>query len=88
MAGFLVQFINLVVSLYSFIIIARVFLPLVGANPLNPIVRFIFDVTEPVLAPVRRYTMVGMWDLSPVVVLILLTVLQQVLVTLVLGTLR
>jgi YggT family protein len=88
MAGFLVQFINLVVSLYSFIIIARVFLPLVGADPLNPIVRFIFDVTEPVLAPLRRYTMVGMWDLSPVVVLILLTVLQQVMVTLVLGTLR
>jgi len=88
MAGFLVQFINLFVSLYSFIIIARVFLPLVGANPLNPIVRFIFDVTEPVLAPLRRYTMVGMWDLSPVVVLILLTILQQVVVTLVLGTLR
>jgi YggT family protein len=88
MAGFLVQFINLVVSLYSFILIARVFLPLVGADLSNPIVRFIFDVTEPVLAPVRRYTMVGMWDLSPVVVLILLTVFQQVLVTLVLGTLR
>ncbi len=88
MAGFLVQFINLVVSLYSFIIIARVFLPLVGADLSNPIVRFIFDITEPVLAPVRRYTVVGMWDLSPVVVLILLTVLQQVLVTLVLGTLR
>ena len=88
MAGFLVQFINLFVSLYSFIIIARVFLPLVGADPLNPIVHFIFDVTEPVLAPLRRYTMVGMWDLSPVVVLILLTVFQQVLVTLVLGALR
>jgi len=88
MAGFLVQFINLFVSLYSFIIIARVFLPLVGADVSNPIVRFIFDVTEPVLAPLRRYTMVGMWDLSPVVVLILLTVLQQVMVTLVLGTLR
>jgi len=88
MAGFLVQFINLFVSFYSLIIIARVFLPLVGADPLNPIIRFIFDVTEPILAPLRRYTVVGMWDLSPVVALVLLTVVQQVVVTLVLGLLR
>ncbi len=88
MAGFLVQFINLFVSFYSLIIIARVFLPLVGADPQNPIIRFVFDVTEPVLAPLRRYTVVGMWDLSPVVVLVLLTVVQQVVVTLVLGLLR
>jgi YggT family protein len=88
MAGFLVQFINVFVSFYSLIIIARVFLPLVGADPLNPIIRFIFDVTEPVLAPLRRYTVVGMWDLSPVVALVLLTVVQQVVVTLVLGLLH
>jgi YggT family protein len=88
MAGFFVQFINLFVSFYSLIIIARVFLPLVGADPLNPIIRFIFDVTEPVLAPLRRYTVVGMWDLSPVVALVLLTVVQQVVVSLVLGLLH
>jgi YggT family protein len=88
MAGFLVQFINVFVSFYSLIIIARVFLPLVGADPLNPIIRFIFDVTEPVLTPLRRYTVVGMWDLSPVVALVLLTVVQQVVVTLVLGLLH
>jgi YggT family protein len=88
MAGFLVQFINLLVSFYSLIIIARVFLPLVGADPLNPVVRFIFDVTEPVLAPLRRYTVVGMWDLSPVVALVLLTVIQQLVVSLVLGLLH
>ena len=88
MAGFLVQIINLLVSFYSLIIIARVFLPLVGADPLNPVVRFIFDVTEPVLAPLRRYTVVGMWDLSPVVALVLLTVIQQLVVSLVLGLLH
>jgi YggT family protein len=87
-AGFLVQFINLFVSFYSLIIIARVFLPLVGADPQNPIIRFIFDVTEPVLAPLRRYTVVGMWDLSPVVVLVLLTVVQQAVVILVLRLLH
>ena len=88
MAGFLVQFVNLFVSFYSLIIIARVFLPLVGADPLNPIIRFIFSATEPVLAPLRRYTVVGMWDLSPVVALVLLTVVQQVVASLVLGLLH
>ncbi len=88
MAGLFVQFINLFVSFYSLIIIARVFLPLVGADPLNPIIRFIFDITEPVLAPLRRYTVVGMWDLSPVVAIVLLTVVQQVVASLVLGLLR
>ncbi len=88
MAVFIVQFINLVISLYSFIIIARVFLPLVGADTRSPIVRFIYDITEPVLAPIRRYTIIGMWDLSPVVVLVLLTVLQQVVASLVLGLLH
>ncbi len=88
MAGLFVQFINLFVSFYSLVIIARVFLPLVGADPLNPIIRFIFDITEPVLAPLRRYTVVGMWDLSPVVALVLLTVVQQVVVSLVLGLLH
>lgn len=88
MAGFLVQFINLFVSFYSLIIIARAFLPLVGADPSNPIIRLVFDVTEPMLAPLRRYTVVGMWDLSPVVALVLLTVLQQVVVSLVLGLLH
>ena len=88
MAGLFVQFINLFVSFYSLIIIARVFLPLVGADPLNPIIRFIFNATEPVLAPLRRYTVVGMWDLSPVVALVLLTVVQQVVISLVLGLLH
>jgi YggT family protein len=83
-----VQLIDAVVSLYSLVIIARAFLPLIGADTYNPIVRFIFDITEPVLAPLRRFTVVGMWDLSPLAAIILLTIIRQVLIGLALNVLH
>jgi len=84
----LVQVIDKAVLLYSLIIIARAFLPLIGADTLNPVVRFIYDVTEPVLAPLRRYTVIGMWDLSPLAALIILTVVEQALTALLLYAFR
>ena len=84
----LVQVIDAAISLYSLAIIARAFLPLVGADLSNPIVRFIFDITEPVLAPLRRFTIVGMWDLSPVAAIVLLMIVRQVLTVLTAGALR
>ena len=84
----LVQVIDAAISLYSLAIIVRAFLPLVGADTTNPIVRFIFDITEPVLAPLRRFTIVGMWDLSPVAAIVLLMIVRQVLTVLVVGAMR
>ena len=81
------QVIDMLFMLYSLAIITRAFLPLIGADTHNPIVRFIFDITEPILAPLRRFTIVGMWDLSPVAALILLFLVQQVLVSLLFGAL-
>ena len=83
-----VQLIDALVSLYSLAIIARAFLPLVGADTYNPVVRFIFDITEPVLAPLRRFTIVGMWDFSPLAALILLMIARQLVTGLALNLLR
>jgi YggT family protein len=84
----LIQVINALFSLYSLVIIARAFLPLVGADPFNPIVRFIYDITEPVLAPLRRFTIIGMWDFSPLAALIILTIVQSVVSHLLLSMAR
>ena len=84
----LVQVINTLFSLYSLVIIARAFLPLIGLDTFNPIVRFIYDITEPVLAPLRRFTTIGMWDFSPLAALILLTIAQSVLTNLLLSAAR
>ena len=49
------------------------------SNPLYPIVAIIYQITEPILAPIRRYTTFGMLDLSPMAALILITVVQRIL---------
>jgi YggT family protein len=56
---------------YMWIIIVRAVLSWVNPDPYNPIVRFIHNVTEPVLYQVRRRLPVsfGGMDLSPVIVL-------------------
>ena len=59
----------LLVQIYLFIVLIRVVFSFVSPFPTNPISRFAWDVTEPVLAPIRRLLppMSGL-DLSPMVV--------------------
>ncbi len=43
-----------VLTIYMYIIIASAVLSWVNPDPYNPIVRFLYSVTEPVLGPIRR----------------------------------
>jgi YggT family protein len=74
--------VNLVLIAYMWIIIARAVLSWVNPDPYNPIVRFLYRVTEPVLRPVRYRlpTMQMGLDLSPMIVLLVIYFLQQFLV--------
>lgn len=74
--------VNLVLIAYMWIIIARAILSWVSPDPSNPIVRFLYRVTEPVLRPVRHRlpTLAMGLDLSPMVVLLGIYFLQQFLV--------
>jgi YggT family protein len=68
---------------YWWIVVARVLLSWVNADPYNPIVRFLYNATDPVLYWVRRrlpFVVVSGWDLSPLVVLLVVRVLQVVVV--------
>ncbi len=75
-----------ILQLFFFIVLARVimsWIPLITNKPLdynNPIVKFLVDVTEPLLSPMRRFLTIGMIDLSPMVLLIGLSILQGILV--------
>jgi YggT family protein len=72
---------NLVLSLYFWILIARALLSWVNPDPRNPIVRFLHNATEPVLYPVRRVLpYMGGVDLSPLVVIAAIYFLQIFLV--------
>ena len=80
--GAVANLVNLVLVVYMWIIIARAILSWVNPDPYNPIVRFVFRVTEPVLRPVRdRLPTLQMGlDLSPMVVLLGIYFLKEFLV--------
>jgi YggT family protein len=64
------------------LIIAQAILSWVNPDPYNPIVRFLYKVTEPVLGWVRRRlpVVIGGLDLSPLLVLLAIVFLQKFLV--------
>ncbi len=66
--------------LLQILFIARFIAQIFDATGRNPITRTLMDITEPILAPVRRIMPpMGGLDFSPTVVLLLLFVLQRVL---------
>lgn len=82
----LVYFIDVFFTLLSLAILARVLLSWFRVSPYHPLVDFLYRVTEPILAPLRRVIPpIGMVDISPVIALILLQIIQQVLVAILRG---
>lgn len=62
--------IDFVLLLCLWAVVARAILSWVSPDPYNPIVRFVYNVTEPILRPIRNRIPVsyGGIDLSPIVV--------------------
>ena len=72
---------NFVLSAYIWIVIARAVISWVNADPYNPVVRFLHQVTDPVLNRIRRFVPVmGGFDLSPMVLIFAIIFLQSFLV--------
>lgn len=69
-------------SLYMYIVIARAIISWVNPDPYNPIVRFLNSVTEPVLYRIRRRlpALFGSMDFSPVVVILAIIFIQSFVV--------
>ena len=71
-----------VLQIYMWVIIARAILSWVSPDPYNPIVRFIHNITEPVLYQVRKRipALMGGIDFSPIIVLLAILFLQHFVV--------
>lgn len=78
----LAKILNVVLTLYMWLIIARAILSWVSPDPYNPIVRFLYSVTEPVLYAIRRRipVMFGGIDFSPMLLILAIIFLQNFLV--------
>lgn len=73
--------IQYVLTFYMWIIIARAVLSWVNPDPYNPIVRFIHNITEPVLYRIRsKIPYLGGIDVSPIIVILGIIFLEKFLV--------
>jgi YggT family protein len=74
----ILQFINVVIGIYIWVVIIAALITWVQPNPYNPIVRFLWNVTEPVYRWIRRYipTFFGGFDIAPIILILALQFLQ------------
>jgi YggT family protein len=79
--GFIFGLLAQLLTLYTFVLLARILIGWIpNIDPYNPAVQILYQVTEPVLEPARRLIPpIGMIDISPIVVFIVLGILQDVL---------
>lgn len=80
--GFIGVILYYVLTAYNLILLARVLMSwLPNVDRYHPVVKFIYDVTEPVLKPIRQVLPQGMGiDFSPMIVILIIGVLMQVVI--------
>ncbi|MCF8034440.1 MAG: YggT family protein [Desulfarculaceae bacterium] len=85
----ILQFISWILGAYMWIIIAAAVITWVRPDPNNPIVRFLFAVTEPVFWRIRRIipTSFGGFDVAPVILILAIIFIQNVVISGLMGVL-
>ncbi len=74
----LLTFANILLTVLWVAILIRVLLSWFPVDPYNPLIRILFEITEPVLLPFRKVIpRIGMFDLSPLAALLVIQVIQQ-----------
>ena len=78
---FVIQIISLLLQLFELALLARIILSwFPNVDRSNPIIQFLFDVTEPVLRPIREMLPPGgMFDFSPLIVFLIIQVIGTIL---------
>ena len=82
--------VHIIFRAYTYLILARVILSWIRVDPYHPvwgpILRFVFQATEPIMQPVRRMLpSMGGLDLSPIIVLLGLDLIRGLIIQVLLG---
>lgn len=74
---------DIVLDVYKWVIIIAAIISWVSPDPYNPIVRFLYSVTDPVLRPIRRLIggRLGPIDISPLIVVLAIIFIQRFLIS-------
>ncbi len=76
------EIINMMLTIYLWVIVARALVSWVNPDPYNAVVQFLYKLTEPVLSPIRRLLgsySIGL-DISPLIAILCIYFLQMFLV--------
>lgn len=72
---------DIVLNIYMWVVIIAALISWVNPDPYNPIVRFLYSVTEPVVRPIRRRIgTLGGIDFSPLVVILAIVFIRSFIV--------
>ncbi|HLB49897.1 MAG: YggT family protein [Chloroflexota bacterium] len=84
MADIIIQLLSLFSTIFYLLVLARIVMSFIQVDRYHPVVNLIYQLTEPILAPIRNILpQVGMFDFSPMVAIILVELFVRVLATLV-----
>lgn len=77
------QILDMILSAYVWVVIIAALLSWISPDPYNPIVRFIYSVTEPVFRPIRRLIgfRLGPVDISPMIVILAIMFIRKFLIS-------
>lgn len=85
----LAKVLGLIINLYTMIVIIAALISWVSPDPYNPIVRILYGLTQPAFNLVRRILPMSLLrlriDLSPIVVLLALVIIETLIVGSLLG---
>ena len=80
----LYRLVDLIFRVLDLALLLRVAFSWINANPYNSVVRLVHDITEPILAPLRRFIPpLGGLDFTPVVALVILDFLRRLILSLI-----
>jgi YggT family protein len=72
---------DIILTFYMWVVIIAALISWVNPDPYNPIVRFLYAATEPLLRPIRRrLPVMGGIDFSPLIVIAVIYFLKYFLV--------
>ncbi len=76
------KILDILLTVYMWIVIIRALISWVNPDPYNPIVRFLHAVTDPVLNPIRKVIgyRLGPIDISPMVVILAIIFVKYFLI--------
>lgn len=81
MSFYIIDIVNTAFTVLVWLIIGRCILSFVSHNPYQPIIKFIYDITEPIMSPFRRLLpSTGAIDFSPIIAILAVTLVQHLVI--------